>query len=156
MPSLDGPEPLVKFCMHGFVHWLLLDDTDIQILSITLLCHKIPHLTECAPSLKRLCDEKTFQQELVLLGGGSAEADLEASNDREVEHQRLALATHQVELFPVLVRILFSRATKTRKISSSPGARRRLVFDYISTHLTGGMTEIMLLLLEPVLVVVGF
>jgi hypothetical protein len=117
IPSIEMcAKPLVQLCVHGCLHWLLLDqDSQLQQLALAVLgkCKKtFPSVSACEASLKRLCDDYTFHHELLSLSVQTSGHD-----DSQTEGDNLGLVLHANRdvMMPIILRILFSKATKRGK-----------------------------------------
>eukprot|EP00930_Biecheleria_cincta_P042397 TRINITY_DN29176_c0_g1_i1.p1 TRINITY_DN29176_c0_g1~~TRINITY_DN29176_c0_g1_i1.p1 ORF type:complete len:3801 (-),score=763.37 TRINITY_DN29176_c0_g1_i1:725-11332(-) len=167
MPSIEVcAKPLVKLCIHGCLHWLLLEpDSKLQQHAIVVLakCRRsFPFMMQCEASLRRLCDESTFSQELLSLSvtrPGEELADEGSQASDGSGGGGSALYKHREALMPIVLRILFSKATKKgRQLDkrTSQTSRRASVFSYLSALTEdSGMPELLFVLLESVMLVLA-
>lgn len=134
MPSIERcARPLVQQCIHACVHWLLLEDSKLQRLAVAVLAkcqESFPFVSQCEEPLKRLCDDATFSTELLSLSSrdvSAAEAEADVAN---------VLFENKDRLLPLVLRILFSKATRKGKQldkRSTQSSRRGSVFAYLSS-----------------------
>ncbi|CAK0890481.1 unnamed protein product, partial [Prorocentrum cordatum] len=168
IPSIEGcAPPLVQQCVHGCLHWLLLEqDAELQQLAVKVLarCRRtFPHMAACEASLLRLCADSTFHHELLSLsvtrsGEEADAAAADAGTQGESGGAGAKLYQHRVALLPVVIRILFAKATKHSQAlekRSSKKSRRATVFSYLAALTEeAGVPDLLLVLLEQLLIVV--
>jgi len=149
MPSIEEcAPPLVKLCLHGCVHWLLLEpDTQLQQLAITVIarCRSYAFMSQCEDSLKRLCDDGSFSTELLSLSA------TKAASAEDPEKPTNVLYQHRDKVFPLVLRILFSKATKKGSQldkRTTQATRRGAIFAYLAPYLEDkAMPELFIVLL---------
>ncbi|CAE8607582.1 unnamed protein product, partial [Polarella glacialis] len=167
MPTIEVcDKSLVKLCVHGCLHWLL-QETDMKIqhlaLAIMARCRRsFPFMAACEASLKRLCDDTTFNRELLSLSVTQAGEETPSEGKEAADGNGgggNVLYDHREALMPVVLRILFSKATKKgRQLDkrTTQTSRRGSVFSYLSALTEeAGMPELLLVLLESMMLVLA-
>eukprot|EP00981_Chlorochromonas_danica_P000646 scaffold143_cov173-Ochromonas_danica.AAC.22 len=146
--AVQSPRQLFKHQVLYIIYGELLCKPDNNLSKLALECiltYKQPEVIPYKTHLRKLYEDRTFREELIIL---STPKPIEEEDENRIKEE------HKIELFPIIIRILFGRLTARggakRADREQTSSRRVAVLAFVATLPTEFIGQLLYLMIRGI------